>query len=95
MTVTGGYFYDIQVAELARDVRPSARTGFEITELNRIYKKLGKLYVEKMGQGYAWLDMGTYHSLVEASDFVRVMRKCTGTLIACLDETAFHQRFVD
>jgi glucose-1-phosphate thymidylyltransferase len=95
IAVTGLYFYDNRVVEMAKDVRPSARGELEITELNRMYMELGDLYVEKMGRGYAWLDTGTHDSLVEASEFVRVMQKRTGTLIACLEEIAFHQGFID
>jgi len=95
MAVTGLYFYDNRVVEMAKDVRPSARGELEITELNRMYMELGDLYVEKMGRGYAWLDTGTHDSLVEASEFVRVMQKRTGTLIACLEEIAFNQGFID
>ena len=95
MAVTGLYFYDNRVVEMAKDVRPSERGELEITELNRMYMELGELYVEKMGRGYAWLDTGTHDSLVEASEFVRVMQKRTGTLIACLEEIAFQQGFID
>ena len=95
MAVTGLYFYDNRVVEFAKDVRPSARGELEITELNRMYMELGELYVEKMGRGYAWLDTGTHDSLLDASEFVRVMQKRTGTLIACLEEIAFQQGFID
>lgn len=95
LAVTGLYFYDNRVIELARQVRPSARGELEITDLNRLYMEMGELYVEKMGRGYAWLDTGTHDSLVEAGEFVRVMQKRTGTLIACLEEIAFHQGFID
>lgn len=94
MAVTGLYFYDNKVVELAKNVRPSARGELEITDLNRMYMEMGELYVEKMGRGYAWLDTGTHDNLVEASEFVRVMQKRTGTLIACLEEIAFNQGFI-
>lgn len=95
LAVTGLYFYDNRVTELAKLVRPSERGELEITDLNRIYMEMGALYVEKMGRGYAWLDTGTHDSLVEASEFVRVIQKRTGTLIACLEEIAFNQGFID
>lgn len=95
MAVTGLYFYDNRVVEFARTLRPSARGELEITDLNRVYMELGELFVERMGRGYAWLDTGTHDSLVEASEFVRVIQKRTGNLIACLEEIAFEQGFID
>ena len=93
--VTGLYMYDNRVVDLARQLRPSARGELEITDLNRLYLDMGELYVEPMGRGYAWLDTGTHDSLVEASEFVRVMQKRTGQMIGCLEEIAFRQGFID
>jgi glucose-1-phosphate thymidylyltransferase len=95
LAVTGLYFYDNRVVDFARDVRPSARGELEITDLNRMYMEDGSLFVEQMGRGYAWLDTGTHDSLVEASEFVRVIQKRTGSQIACLEEIAFEQGFID
>jgi glucose-1-phosphate thymidylyltransferase len=93
--VTGLYFYDNRVVDLARKIRPSARGELEITDLNRLYMEAGDLYVEQMGRGYAWLDTGTHDSLVEASEFVRVIQKRTGQMIGCLEEIAYRQGFID
>ena len=93
--VTGLYFYDNRVVDLARQIRPSARGELEITDLNRLYMEAGDLYVEQMGRGYAWLDTGTHDSLVEASEFVRVVQKRTGQMIGCLEEIAYRQGFID
>ncbi|WP_282947672.1 MULTISPECIES: glucose-1-phosphate thymidylyltransferase RfbA [unclassified Sphingopyxis] len=93
--VTGLYFYDNRVVDLARQIRPSARGELEITDLNRLYMEAGDLYVEQMGRGYAWLDTGTHDSLVEASEFVRVIQKRTGQMIGCLEEIAYRQGFID
>jgi glucose-1-phosphate thymidylyltransferase len=95
MAVTGLYFYDARVCDFAAQVKPSARGELEITDLNRLYMEAGDLYVEQMGRGYAWLDTGTHDSLVEASEFVRVIQKRTGQQIACLEEIAFTQGFID
>jgi glucose-1-phosphate thymidylyltransferase len=93
--VTGLYFYDNHVVKLARQVRPSARGELEITDLNRLYMEAGTLYVEQMGRGYAWLDTGTHDSLLEASEFVRTIQHRTGTQVACLEEIAYTQGFID
>lgn len=93
--VTGLYFYDARVVDLARQVRPSARGELEITDLNRMYMEMGELHVERMGRGFAWLDTGTHDSLLEASEFVRTLQKRQGVQIASLEEIAFHQGFID
>lgn len=93
--VTGLYFYDHRAVEFAEQVRPSARGELEISTLNQMYIDAGDIFVEQMGRGFAWLDTGTHDSLVEASEFVRVIQKRTGMQIACLEEIAFHQGFID
>jgi glucose-1-phosphate thymidylyltransferase len=93
--VTGLYFYDNRVVELARNLAPSARGEYEITDLNRLYMEAGDLYVEQMGRGYAWLDTGTHDSLLEASEFVRTIQHRQGIQIACLEEIAFQQGWID
>jgi glucose-1-phosphate thymidylyltransferase len=95
LAVTGLYFYDDKVVELSQMLRPSTRGELEITDLNRLYMEAGELFVEPMGRGFAWLDTGTHDSLVEASEFVRVIQKRTGSQIACLEEIAYLQGFID
>jgi glucose-1-phosphate thymidylyltransferase short form len=92
--VTGLYFYDNRVVQLARDLKPSPRGELEITDLNRLYMDAGDLFVEQMGRGYAWLDTGTHDSLLEASEFVRTIQNRQGIQVACLEEIAFHQGFI-
>src|SRR5262245_19375287 len=92
--VTGLYFYDNAVLDIAASLRPSARGELEITDLNRRYLELGKLNVVRLGRGYAWLDTGTHDALLEASEFVRSIQHRQGLLVGCLEEVAYVKRFI-
>lgn len=93
--VTGLYFYDERVCEYAKSLKPSARGELEITDLNRIYLEDGTLDVELMGRGFAWLDTGTFDSLIEAGDFVRMLQTRQGIVLSALEEIAYRMKWID
>lgn len=93
--VTGLYFYDHQVCSIAREIRPSKRGELEITDINKTYLEQGQLNVEIMGEGFTWLDTGTYDSLLEASNFISIIQKRQGLKVACPEEAAFRNGWID
>ena len=93
--VTGLYFYDNDVLDIARTLRPSARGELEITSVNDVYLKRGTLSVQVMSRGFAWLDTGTHESLMEASQFIHVIERRTGLKVACLEEICWRMKYID
>ncbi|KVE24305.1 glucose-1-phosphate thymidylyltransferase [Burkholderia singularis] len=93
--VTGLYFYDNQVCDIAADIKPSARGELEITDVNSCYLAAGTLDVEIMGRGYAWLDTGTHDSLIEAATFIATLQKRQGLVVACPEEIAYRRQWID
>ncbi|MDR2426333.1 MAG: glucose-1-phosphate thymidylyltransferase RfbA [Endomicrobium sp.] len=92
--VTGLYFYDNDVIEIAKNIKPSKRGEFEITDINEHYLKTGKLSVELLGRGYAWLDAGTYDSLLDASLFIKTIEERQNSMISCLEEIAYRKKYI-
>ena len=95
LAITGLYFYDNQASEMAKQLKPSARGEFEITDLNKLYLEKGQLDCTKFGRGYAWLDTGTHQSLLEASMFIQTIENRQGLQVACLEEIAFRNGWID
>ncbi len=93
--VTGLYFYDKDIVEVAKSIQPSARGELEITDVNRVYLERGKLHVQKMRRGYAWLDTGTHESLLQAASFVQTIQARQGLKIACIEEISYRMGYID
>ena len=93
--VTGLYFYDKDIVDVAKSIKPSARGELEITDVNKVYLERGKLRVEKMRRGYAWLDTGTHESLLQAATFVQTIQTRQGLKISCIEEIAYRMKYID
>jgi glucose-1-phosphate thymidylyltransferase len=93
--VTGLYFYDNRVLDIAAKLKPSARGELEITDVNKVYLEMGELYVEKMGRGIAWLDTGTHESMMQADNFIETIEKRQGLKVGCVEEIAFKKGYID
>lgn len=92
--ITGFYFYDNDVVEIAKQIKPSARGELEITDVNKVYLDMGALHVELMGRGFAWLDTGTHETLLQASQFIETIEKRQGLKVACLEEITYHMGYI-
>jgi glucose-1-phosphate thymidylyltransferase len=93
--VTGLYFYDASIIEVARNLKPSARGELEITDANRVYLEAGRLHAEKLGRGFAWFDAGTHQSLLQASEFIYTIEERQGLKIGCPEEVAYRMKFIN
>jgi glucose-1-phosphate thymidylyltransferase len=93
--VVGLYFYDKQISDIAREVRPSARGEYEITDVNKIYLERGRLHAERLGRGVAWLDTGTHESLLQAGNYIEAIEQRQGLKVACLEEIAYECGYIN
>lgn len=94
LAVTGLYFYDSSVVEIAKDIKPSNRNELEITDINKVYLQQGKLHVQQLGRGYAWLDLGTHESLLQASTFIESIENRQSLMVGCIEEIAWRKKYI-